>query len=125
MEYPTLFTGETSWYDPTYITEQTIEHEFGHQYWYGMVATNEFEDAWLDEGINSYTEVKSLSAILGPDSSFFGRSYANAGDNALRRFDYIAKPDYDPVVTLGVQVPQLRFLRSSHLRQIRHPPRYP
>ena len=24
-----------------------------------MVATNEFEDAWLDEGINSYTEVKS------------------------------------------------------------------
>ncbi len=36
------------------------EHEFGHQYWYGMVATNEFENAWLDEGINSYTEVKVI-----------------------------------------------------------------
>jgi Peptidase family M1 domain len=98
MEYPTLFTGDTSWYDPSYITEQTIEHEFGHQYWYGMVATNEFEDAWLDEGINSYTEVESLSAILGPDTSFFGRPYANVGDNALRRFNYIGRPDYDPVV---------------------------
>jgi hypothetical protein len=73
MEYPTLFTGGTSWYEPTYVTEVTAEHEFGHQYWYGMVATNEFEDAWLDEGINSYTEVNVLSSILGRDTSVFSR----------------------------------------------------
>ena len=97
MEYPTLFTGDTSWYDPTYLTEQAAEHEFGHQYWYGMVATNEFEDAWLDEGINSYTEVKILDAILGRNTSVFGRSYANLGDSELRRFDYLGKPDFDPV----------------------------
>jgi hypothetical protein len=97
MEYPTLFTGDTSWYEPTHITEVTAEHEFGHQYWYGMVATNEFEDAWLDEGINSYTEVKVLSAILGRDTSVFGRSYANAGDYELQRLQYISKPDFDPV----------------------------
>lgn len=97
MEYPTLFTGGTSWYDPTYLTEQAAEHEFGHQYWYGMVATNEFEDAWLDEGINSYTEVKVLDAILGRNTSVFGRSYANLGDSELRRFDYLGEPDFDPV----------------------------
>ncbi len=97
MEYPTLFTGDTSWYEPTHITELTAEHEFGHQYWYGMVATNEFEDAWLDEGINSYTEVKVLAAILGPYNSFIDRSYANAGDFELQRYEYINKPDYDPV----------------------------
>ena len=34
-----------------------------------MVATNEFEDAWLDEGINSYTEVKVLDSILGKNTS--------------------------------------------------------
>jgi hypothetical protein len=34
-------------------------HEFGHQYWYGMVATNEFEEPWMDEGINSYSESKA------------------------------------------------------------------
>ena len=98
MEYPTLITGETSWYDPTYITEQTIEHEFGHQYWYGMVATNEFEDAWLDEGINSYTEAESLGAILGRNTSLFNRPYSNASDYELQRFEYLFMPDYDPVV---------------------------
>jgi len=97
MEYPTLFTADTGWYDPTHITELTTEHEFGHQYWYGMVATNEFEDAWLDEGINSYTEVKVLAAILGPYNSLLDRSYANAGDFELQRFEYLTQPDYDPV----------------------------
>ena len=97
MEYPTLFTGDTSWYEPTYITELTTEHEFGHQYWYGMVATNEFEDAWLDEGINSYTEVKVLAAILGPNTSVFNRPYSNVGDYELQRFEYLDRPDYDPV----------------------------
>jgi Peptidase family M1 domain len=98
MEYPTLITGDTNWFrDPTYITELTIAHEFGHQYWYGMVATNEFEDAWLDEGINSYTEAKVLAAILGPHTSVFNRSYSNASDYDLQRFEYLSSPDYDPV----------------------------
>ncbi|WP_158943012.1 M1 family metallopeptidase [Granulicella sp. S190] len=97
MEYPTLFTGETSWYEPTYLTEQATEHEFGHQYWYGMVATNEFEDAWLDEGINSYTEVTVMNDILGHNTSIFGRSYASVGDTTLRRFNYVSRPDFDPV----------------------------
>ncbi len=58
MEYPTLITGGATWWEPTGLraTEAVIVHEFGHQYWYGMVATNEFEEAWLDEGINSYTK---------------------------------------------------------------------
>ncbi len=97
MEYPTLFTGDTNWYEPSHITEVTAEHEFGHQYWYGMVATNEFEDAWLDEGINSYTEVKVLASILGPNTSMFDRSYANAGDASLQRLQYVTAADLDPV----------------------------
>ena len=66
MEYPTFITGDTSWFMPEglHLPELVVEHEFGHQYWYGMVATNEFEDAWMDEGIDSYTEVKVLASIL-------------------------------------------------------------
>ena len=47
------------------MPELVIAHEFGHQYWYGMVATNEFEDPWLDEGINSYVEAKVMNSLRG------------------------------------------------------------
>ncbi len=97
MEYPTLFTGEAAWFDPTHLTELVTEHEFGHQYWYGMVATNEFEDAWLDEGINSYTEVNVLGALLGPKTSVFDFRWANMGDAANERLEYLAASDLDPV----------------------------
>jgi aminopeptidase N len=56
MEYPTFFTGRAR-YLPSrtrQTPEMTVAHEAGHQWWYGMVATNEFEHAWMDEGINTY-----------------------------------------------------------------------
>lgn len=66
MEYPTLVTGEAAKTDsPGYSLERTLVHEIAHQYWYGMVASNEFEEAWLDEGFTSYTEDKLMSAIYG------------------------------------------------------------
>src|SRR5262249_35104317 len=80
MEYATLFTADGSWFGPLKAMELTVVHEFGHQYWQGMVATNEFEEAWLDEGINSYSEVKALADIFGPNTSALGRSWANLGD---------------------------------------------
>ena len=68
MEYPTFITGDSGWYMPkgVHLIDLVTEHEFGHQYWYGMVATNEFENGWLDEGINSYTEVKVTRQLLRP-----------------------------------------------------------
>lgn len=70
MEYPTLITaGFLEMSDGTMPAEDepslelVIFHEFGHQYWYGMVASNEFEEPWLDEGINSYTEMLGLEEI--------------------------------------------------------------
>ena len=63
MEYPTLFTVGTRWWMPrgdTYL-EDTVVHETGHQWWYGIVATNEFEDAWMDEGINQYANARVMA----------------------------------------------------------------
>ena len=66
MEYPTLVTAAAAKSEnPGYILERTLVHEIAHQYWYGMVATNEFEEAWLDEGFASYTEDKLMTAIYG------------------------------------------------------------
>ena len=63
MEYPTLFTVGTWLLMPredTYL-EDTVIHETGHQWWYGIVGTNEFEDAWMDEGINQYANGRAMA----------------------------------------------------------------
>jgi peptidase M1-like protein len=64
MEYPTLFTAGTRWLAPRDATtpESVIVHEAGHQWWYGAVGNNEFEDAWLDEGLNQFSEGRALAA---------------------------------------------------------------
>lgn len=99
MEYPTFITGESSWLAPegTRLVEIVVEHEFGHQYWYGMVATNEFEDAWMDEGINSYTEVKVLDSILGKETSVLDIAGATLGERDLQRLGYSSVADRDPM----------------------------
>jgi len=99
MEYPTFITGDTSWFMPDglKLPEIVIEHEFGHQYWYGMVATNEFEDAWMDEGINSYTEVKVLDAILGRKTSGIDLAGITLGEREQQRLGYTGVADVDPM----------------------------
>jgi hypothetical protein len=99
MEYPTFITGETSWFMPNgvYLPEIVIEHEFGHQYWYGMVATNEFEDAWMDEGINSYTEVKVLDSILGRRTSGIDKAGVTFSEREQQRLGYVAEADLDAI----------------------------
>jgi hypothetical protein len=110
MEYPTLITAGTSWLDPDWalFNELVTEHEFGHQYWYGMVATNEFEDAWLDEGINSYTETKVLAALYGADTSAINGKTLSISDLESQRIAYLATPDYDPMTRFA-----WKFVNSS------------
>ncbi len=68
MEYPTLFTAGTSVLPSRnqLSPEGVIIHEFGHGYWYGLVATNEFESAWLDEGFNTYSTGRVAAMAYGP-----------------------------------------------------------
>jgi len=105
MEYQTFITGGTSWWMPEglYLPEGVVAHEFGHQYWYGMVATNEFEDAWMDEGINTYTEIKVLDDVLGASTSALNLRGTTLSDRQLTRGEYAMVADIDPVARNGWQ----------------------
>ena len=107
MEYPTFFTAGGSWFDPEASLgepEGVIEHEYGHQYWYGMVATNEFEDAWMDEGINQYTEVKVMDSLFGPSTSIFNHLWGiTAGEREADRIFMLPSADFDPMTRKGWQ----------------------
>jgi len=66
MEYPTLITAwEASEAQPSRELERVVVHEIGHQFWYGIVASNEFEEAWLDEGFTTYVEDKVMESQYG------------------------------------------------------------
>ncbi len=72
MEYPTFITVGTSFWSgkrsgsPEFVTV----HEFGHQFWYGLVGNNEFEEAWLDEGFNTYSTGKVLETAYEPGCDY-------------------------------------------------------
>ncbi len=77
MEYPTFITAGTNWLVGANDgrPEEVIVHEFGHQFWQGMVASNEFEEAWMDEGFNTYSTGKVMDEAFGrihAPINFFG-----------------------------------------------------
>ncbi len=69
MEYPTLFTAGTRWLAPAGVTtpEGVTVHEAGHQFWYGIVGNNEFEDAWMDEGFNTFSTARAIAQAYNPN----------------------------------------------------------
>lgn len=75
MEYPTLFTAGTRWLVLPNVAqpEGVTIHEAGHQFWYGIVGTNEFEDAWMDEGFNTFSTARAESVTFQPE--YYARRY--------------------------------------------------
>lgn len=62
MEYPALFTVSAELFSPeeTGQPEYIVAHEFSHQFFQGLLASNEVYKAWLDEGFASYIATKIM-----------------------------------------------------------------
>jgi len=56
MEYPMLTTIDTE--STAQAVDHVIAHEVGHNWFYGILASNERVNAWMDEGINSFYDHK-------------------------------------------------------------------
>lgn len=52
MEYPTITY--INYPDSSWISLELISHELGHNWFYGILASNERDHAWMDEGMNTY-----------------------------------------------------------------------
>ena len=90
MEYPTLITASTFRYlgDGFRLTEALTVHEFCHQYFMQMVASNEMEEPWLDEGFASYFEERILDAAYGEKSANVDLWGFGMGDHEASRLSY-------------------------------------
>jgi hypothetical protein len=72
MEYPTLITTGGWWWTPrgVHAIESVTIHEFGHQYFYGLLASNENRWPFMDEGLNTYAEEESMGTFYGKGAAF-------------------------------------------------------
>jgi len=63
MEYETFFTGwatDHGLYSAEGAARFTVVHEFGHGYFMGLLASNEFEEPFLDEGLNEWWDNRMM-----------------------------------------------------------------
>lgn len=56
MEYPTITS--ISPMPDTKSLDQILSHEIGHNWFYGALGTNERDNPWMDEGINTYYDYR-------------------------------------------------------------------
>ncbi len=100
MEYPTFITAGTYYGLPSSIRllEFVIIHEFGHNYFYHLLASNEFEESWMDEGITTYAETQVSLDAYGPDCDLIHWMGVCLDGNAFNRIGYIGSATYDPTV---------------------------
>jgi hypothetical protein len=70
MEYPEITVispsaisgvpgGSRSW---VRVPETAVIHETGHQWFYGILGSNEMDEAWLDEGMTAFSENRYMEA---------------------------------------------------------------
>ncbi len=94
MEYPTLFTvGAMGGVMPACVRLIEVEtaHELGHQWFQSVVATNEAEEPWLDEGFTDYATVRAMNTLFnGALVDCLGWNFSYL---AMHRLQYTLLPD--------------------------------
>lgn len=90
MEYPMLITCASFHYVPQGI--KTIEslavHEFSHQFFMAVLASNEKEEAWLDEGFVTFFEDEIADHYFGEKTSIFDIWGYKSGNKERSRLEY-------------------------------------
>jgi hypothetical protein len=103
MEYPTLITAGSFWGVGRSLkaAEMVTVHEFIHNYFYGLVGNNEFEEAWLDEGFTQYYESRVMIDTYGTKTSMLDWPGFTIGDFEVARMGYTAmrNPKIAPTAT--------------------------
>lgn len=100
MEFPTLITTSYAciFPDAFKLPEMSIIHEFGHQYWYGMIGSDETREAWLDEGVATFFELEILDEYFKDSASYFDLALLPVQAWQVTRMKYTSIEPVEPVL---------------------------
>src|SRR5688572_30072806 len=102
MEYPTLVTtaaDRAMMVDGMLLPEFVTVHEVGHNWFQGLLASNEVDEAWLDEGVNDYADGLILDEWLGADRSMLDRWGLRASYYEFERYGADGEAMVSPIRT--------------------------
>lgn len=120
MEYPniTVISAGSS----AFQLETVIMHEVGHNWFYGMLGSNERMHPWMDEGLNSYNELRYVETKY-PNKYLLGDTVnPNPGAKALDLVRYKQKAQYYQLTNLScrqhidqpVELPAEEYLELNY-----------
>ena len=132
MEYATLFAASRGCFEPWGLrdgldlpcwpyalqggSEGVTIHEFGHQYFQGILASNEVEEPWLDEGLASWFTHKTLERAY---QAVFASHRLQVGTDFAGLVDYWEAPSVDPMAQVGFQMRDDRsYGRSAYSKPV-------
>ena len=91
MEYPTItIIGGCG---NAFTLETVIMHEVGHNWFYGMLGSNEREYPYMDEGLNTFNEMRYIQHKY-PDKKLFAEYTGNKDVDILGIDKYVHKNMY-------------------------------
>ncbi len=121
MEYPTI----------TYLSsggsrkmlDFVINHEVGHNWFYGILASNERKHPWMDEGMNTYYDNRYLIqqygntnlSALEPSSAFFNKRLPKDIQQLMLQAVTAAKKD-QPIATASENFSSLNYSAIAYTK---------
>lgn len=116
MEYPNITVIGSS--EDAFQLDVVIAHEVGHNWFYGMLGSNEREHPWLDEGINSANELRYVETKY-PDQTLLDlpmaekildlKRYKHKSEYYLAYILSAAKKADQPIETPSYDYTQLNY----------------
>lgn len=69
IEYPTLVVISDRLYTGHPRLEWVVAHEVAHQWWYGVVGSDQVDEPWLDEALTQYTTLLYHEFLYGAETA--------------------------------------------------------
>jgi aminopeptidase N len=67
MEYPGLVVIQDTLYSTGSRVEWLTAHEVAHQWWFGIVGSDQVDEPWLDEALTQYSTLLYYEMVYGPE----------------------------------------------------------
>ena len=109
MEYPTITLLENS--TDKKSLDNLINHEVGHNWFYGILGTNERLHPWMDEGVNSFYDDRYSNLFYNLSSkkkNFFSKKFPDSWENLIMEESIHLKKD-QPIETSAENFSSLNY----------------